>query len=194
MGHYVYKYVFNGEIIYIGKCDSDLDQRLGQHGKSGDNIDKKYWDDIKSGKRLLVSIYTARKSIVDLMKEYNCTTICAHNARFDYNALNNTVRYITKSKYRYFFSYGCIWWDTLKMSRQIYKNRPTYNRFCTKNGYKTKHKTPQNRLTAEILHRYLTGENDFIESHTGLEDVLIETHILAQCLRQHKKMIKELWG
>ena len=48
MGHYVYKYVFNGEIIYIGKCDSDLDQRLGQHGKSGDNIDKKYWDDINA--------------------------------------------------------------------------------------------------------------------------------------------------
>jgi hypothetical protein len=48
MGHYVYKYVFNGEIIYIGKCDSDLDQRLAQHGKSGDNIDKKYWDDINA--------------------------------------------------------------------------------------------------------------------------------------------------
>lgn len=48
MGHYVYKYVFNGEIIYIGKCDSDLDQRLAQHGKPGDNIDKKYWDDINA--------------------------------------------------------------------------------------------------------------------------------------------------
>lgn len=48
MGHYVYKYVFNGEIIYIGKCDADLDQRLAQHGKPGDNIDKKYWDDINA--------------------------------------------------------------------------------------------------------------------------------------------------
>ena len=48
MGHYVYKYVFNGEIIYIGKCDSDLDQRLAQHGKPGDNIEKKYWDDINA--------------------------------------------------------------------------------------------------------------------------------------------------
>ena len=48
MGHYVYKYVFNSEIIYIGKCDFDLDQRLAQHGKPGDNIDKKYWDDINA--------------------------------------------------------------------------------------------------------------------------------------------------
>lgn len=48
MGHYVYKYVLNDEIIYIGKCDSVLESRLNQHGKPGDNIDKKYWDDINA--------------------------------------------------------------------------------------------------------------------------------------------------
>lgn len=31
MGHFVYKYVFNGEIIYIGKNDSRLEQRINQH-------------------------------------------------------------------------------------------------------------------------------------------------------------------
>lgn len=48
MGHYVYKYVLNDEIIYIGKCDSALESRLNQHGKPGDNIDKKYWEDINA--------------------------------------------------------------------------------------------------------------------------------------------------
>lgn len=48
MGHYVYKYVLNDEIIYIGKCDSVLESRLNQHGKPGDNIDKKYWEDINT--------------------------------------------------------------------------------------------------------------------------------------------------
>ena len=28
MGHYVYKYVYNNEIIYIGKNDTDLYSRL----------------------------------------------------------------------------------------------------------------------------------------------------------------------
>lgn len=36
--HTVYKYVYNTEIIYIGKCDGSLSKRLSQHGKKGDNI------------------------------------------------------------------------------------------------------------------------------------------------------------
>lgn len=46
MSHYVYKYVYNDEIIYIGKTDASLTRRLKDHGKSGDNIDSKYWDKI----------------------------------------------------------------------------------------------------------------------------------------------------
>lgn len=48
MGHYVYKYVLDNEIIYIGKNDTDLYSRLYQHGRSGDNIPQKAWDDINS--------------------------------------------------------------------------------------------------------------------------------------------------
>ena len=31
VGHYVYKYVYNNEIIYIGKNDTDLETRINQH-------------------------------------------------------------------------------------------------------------------------------------------------------------------
>lgn len=31
MSHYVYKYVHEGEIIYIGKCDAILKNRIYQH-------------------------------------------------------------------------------------------------------------------------------------------------------------------
>ena len=48
MGHYVYKYVYNNEIIYIGKNDTDLYSRLNQHGKQGDNIPKEGWDEINN--------------------------------------------------------------------------------------------------------------------------------------------------
>ena len=58
----------------------------------------------------------------------------------------------------------------------------------------TNHKTPRVRLTAEILYRYISGQHDFDESHTGLEDVLIETVIMAHCFRQHKKMEKRLFS
>lgn len=152
-----------------------------------------YWDDIKEGKRSLVQWYTARKKVLDLMKKYDCHTVCAHNAGFDHRALNNTQRYLTKSKYRYFFGYATEWWDTLKMARDIFKSKVGYKKFCEANGYMTKHKVPQTRLTAEILYRYLTGNHELVEAHTGLEDVLIETQILTYCLRQHTKYRKRLW-
>jgi predicted RNA-binding protein with PIN domain len=153
-----------------------------------------YWDDIKSGKRQLVLLYTARKRIIDLMKKYNATISVAHNAGFDARALNNTIRYITKSRNRYFFPYGTEWYDTLKMANDIYGKQASYRKYCERNEYMTKHRKPRVRLTAEILHRYLTGDEDFEESHTGLEDVHIESQIFAQCMRQHKKMRKALYN
>ena len=48
MPHYVYKYVYGNEIIYIGKTDTQLSNRISQHGVSGDNIDKCGWDEINA--------------------------------------------------------------------------------------------------------------------------------------------------
>lgn len=153
-----------------------------------------YEDEIAKGQRKVVTFYEARKALLDTMKKYNTSTIAAHNARFDVNALNKTQRYLTKSKYRYFFPWNVQLWDTLKMARQTIGKQKGYKLFCEFNNYMTKHKVPQVRLTAEIIYRYLTGNNSFEESHTGLEDVLIEKTILSHCFKQHKKMVKELWG
>lgn len=152
-----------------------------------------YREDITNGKRKAVTFYEARKALLDTMKKYNTTTIAAHNAGFDVRALNTTQRYLTKSKYRFFFPFSTVVWDTLKMARQTIGKQKSYRLFCEINNYLTKHKIPQVRLTAEILHRYLSGDDNFVESHTGLEDVLIEKDILAHCIRQHKKMIKTLY-
>lgn len=150
-----------------------------------------YWEDIKAGKRTLANTYEIRKALAEVIKKYDCKFICAHNARFDYNALNSTQRYVTKSQYRHFIPRGLVWYDTLKMARSVLKQMPTYRRFCEENGYMTKNN--QCRYTAEVIYRYITKDNDFVESHTGLEDVEIETAIFAYCHRQHKKMKKLLW-
>jgi len=153
-----------------------------------------YWEDIKSGKRKLVTIKTARKQLLKDMKDYKTNIVFAHNAGFDLRALNNTYRYITKSKYRFFFKWGTEIWDTLKMARDTICKQKTYFEYCERNNYMTKHKIPKARATAEILYKYLTGNENFSESHTGLEDVLIEKDILAHCFRQHKKMRKKLFA
>lgn len=150
-----------------------------------------YWKDIWAGKRKVATTYEIRKALVDIINKYDCKFVCAHNARFDYNSLNNTQRWTTKSRYRYFLPYGLEWWDTLKMARSVMGKMPTYQRFCAENGYTTK--TGKPRFTAEICYRFITKDNTFVESHTGLEDVEIETEILRYCHRQHKAMKKKLW-
>lgn len=147
----------------------------------------KYWEDIKAGRRNLVNFMTARRIVLEVMKEYNIQTVSAHNARFDVNALNNTIRYITKSDKRFFFPYGTEIWDTCKGAVNTICKQKGYIRFCERNGYMTKHKTPRVRATAEILYRYLSGDNNFIEEHQGLDDTSIEAKILTQILRQHSK-------
>ena len=72
------------------------------------------------------------------------------------------------------------------MARDVICNMPTYKKFCQDNGYMTKNN--QVRKTAEILYRFISGEDRFTEAHTGLEDVLIEVKIMAYCYRQHKPM------
>ena len=150
-----------------------------------------YEAQIAEGKRKIVSIYTAKRHVADLCKKYNVKAIIAHNARFDYRSTNYTLRYVTKSKSRYFLPYGIPMWDTLKMAQDTICKQKTYIKFCQDNGYMVRGRV---RATAEILYRYIKNDNDFIEDHTGLEDVLIEKEICAKCIAQHKKMRKEAFA
>ena len=49
-----------------------------------------YEIDLKSKKRELVRFSTARKIILQTIREYNIYAIMAHNMRFDYGSTNNT--------------------------------------------------------------------------------------------------------
>ena len=149
-----------------------------------------YWEDIKKGTRKLAKFNTIRKVLAETMKKYNTNIVIAHNARFDYRSTAKTQRYLTKSKYRYFLPYGTEIWDTLKMAREVLKNDVDYDNFCYNNNYVTKRGCK--RFTAEILYRFFTGDNDFVESHTGLEDVTIEKVIFAECMARGAESGK-LW-
>lgn len=151
-----------------------------------------YEAQLKLGLRKIVTIFTARQYIHRLCEKYNVKAIIAHNARFDYRSTNYTLRYVTKSASRYFLPYGIPMWDTLKMAQDTICQQKTYKRFCEKNGFLQKN--GKVRATAEILYRYISGNTEFVEDHTGLEDVLIEKEIFAKCMAQHKKMRKDVWG
>lgn len=141
-----------------------------------------YWDDIHNGTRELRKLFTIQQKLKEVCKAYDIEAIVAHNARFDNRSTNTTNRYLTCSKYRYFFPYGVELWDSLRMAREIFKADEDYGKFCYENNFLTKR--GQRRYTAEILYKYLSGNLDFIESHTGLEDVMIEKDIFVECLKR----------
>ena len=150
-----------------------------------------YRAQIEQGFRQVKSWYEVRTHVHKLCDKYSLKAIIAHNMQFDYRSTNTTQRYLTYSKYRYFFPKDIPLWDTLSMARDTIVKQKTYIRFCENNGYCTKNGKP--RATAEILYRYITNDVNFTESHTGLEDVLIEKEIFVKCIRQHKKMKRSPW-
>ena len=139
-----------------------------------------YLEDMRMGKRKIVNSWQMYKIFAEMCRKYDVDAVVAHNAFFDVKVLNSTMRYQTKSKVRWFLPWGIEIIDTLKLARNFFATDPKYVEWCKENGYMTKHETPRPRLTAEILYRYITGDDNFVESHTGLEDVEIEAEIFLK--------------
>ena len=106
--------------------------------------------------------------------------------------MQTTQRFLTSSKYRWFFPYGVEMWCTLKMAREIFSRNNEYGEYCYKNKYLTKR--GQRRYTAEILYRFLNNDENFVESHTGLEDVKIEKDIFLYCINEKHEIDGRLWS
>jgi len=143
-----------------------------------------YFKDIAEGTRVRKSFEEIMKIFREDLKDCNCKIVSAHNAYFDYTSLATTIKYLFENK-AYFFPYDIKIYDTMKMARDTICKNKTYD-YYTSNGRKS--------ATAENLYKYITNNEDFKESHTGLEDTKIESEILLACLRQHKKMRRLLFS
>lgn len=149
-----------------------------------------YWEDIKQGNRAIKRMWEIRKIMKDDIKNFHVRKICAYNMAFDKRALNNLIRYVSKSFLRWWFPFGvefvCIW----HCACQVLLNRKTYIEFAEKNGLISD--CGNIKTSAECAYKYITDNIDFEESHTGLEDVKIEIEILRECFRQKKRMDKSI--
>ena len=141
-----------------------------------------YLHDIRQGTRKVVNTWQMWKIVRDLCTKWHIQAVVAHNARFDMCVLNSTLRYQTKSMKRYFLPYNMRVIDTMKLAKRVYGQNVEYQNFCRENNLMTNHKTPRPKLTAEALYRFISQQKDFVESHTGFEDVEIESVIFTKCL------------
>ena len=174
-GSYIVSEIFFGE--HYGKLQSSYYA----------NKIPMYMQDIAKGSRKVKTWSEISYILKKVLEEFDINTVVAHNARFDFGVLQTTKKYLDEYSMLPYIE----WYDTLKMARSVLGKMPTYKRFCQENGYITKN--GQLRYTAEIVYRYIKQDDDFVESHTGLEDTLIEKEILAYCFKQHKKMDKLLF-
>lgn len=144
-----------------------------------------YYRELAEKKVTCVKLFDAYQSFINDCKKYKVKQIWAYNASFDRDALNATISAISNGFKRYFFPYGvkvkCI--QSLCCSTIL--NRPSYFKFAQKHGLLTAKGNLS--TTAESAFRYYTGNPDFIESHTALNDVLIEKDLLAYALTRKTK-------
>jgi hypothetical protein len=149
-----------------------------------------YYKDIANGTREVVTLYEVYKTLKEWNETYKPKAFLAYNAFFDMTGLNRTQRYVTKSKYRYLIPYGlpvqCIW----HMACQTICSQKKYYDFCIKNGFISK--AGNISTSAETVYRFLTNNPTFTEEHKGIDDVLIETAIFAECIKKKKKMNRNI--
>lgn len=145
----------------------------------------KYYERLSQKKMEKITIWQARKRIHEAMKYFGITEVWAYNANFDYTTLNNTVRYLSGSACRWFFPYGTQVCDIWSVACQVLGNQKTFQWENIRNRN-------NNLITnAERMFGYCE-QIDFEEEHTGLADAIVESQILARCLKSHKKIDKKI--
>lgn len=138
----------------------------------------------------VVTFTEAKNRIAEVIKEWKIKEAGAYNMGFDSRALGTTQKYLSKSSIIQFLPEGikifCIW----HMACQVLCTQKGFVKFCLDNNFISK--AGNIKTSAEVVYRYLIKDEQFIESHTGLADVLIEVQIMAKCFAQHKKMSRNV--
>ena len=146
----------------------------------------KYFEKLKNKQMEKITIWQARKRIKSAMEYFGITEVYAYNASFDYTTLNNTVRYLSGSACRWFFPYGTKICDIWHIACQVLGTQKTFQWENIRNE-------KGNLITnAERMFGYCE-QFEFEEEHTGLADAIVESQILARCLKSHKSIKKNIY-
>lgn len=141
-----------------------------------------YHMEIAQGFHDVVPFKYALEKMKEVIKAHELEVVAAYNLAFDLDAIWKT------SKALLGYNYGfkgmerlCIW----SLACELLFTQKTYQKVAMREGWYSE--SGNLKTSAEHAYRYITGDYNFIEQHTGLADVEIEAEILAKCLRQKKK-------
>lgn len=145
---------------------------------------KAYYEKLIKDKEVPVISVKQLRTLIQMLVESG-VRMCAFCASFDNNHLNDT-----------FEDYGVepldFEIDDLAALTSKICYTPEYIEFIEKNNLRTeKGKIPS---SVEAIGKYLTNQPDYIELHTALSDVEMETRILQHCIKLFKGKPLDWYG
>ena len=118
--------------------------------------------------------------------DYSIKEGYAFNISFDKRAMENTHRILTGREFLFWKAHelkaNCIW----GMCAETIMSKVGYIKTAIEQGWLSE--SGNITTNAECAYRYITGIYDFEESHTALDDAVIETEIMARCFKTRMKM------
>lgn len=178
-----------GEIVHSFSfviADTFYNTSMMQSAYYADKLPQ-YHEGVVRGLWLSVPFKYVYEYVNNIIAEYGIKTVWAYNAQFDITTLNNTIHYYSNGWIKNFFAANIEIKDIWARCSNITGTKK-YVSYCIDNGYLTDKGNP--KTSAEIVYRYLTQNDDFIEAHTALNDAEIEAFILTKAQKNKKKAQK----
>ena len=178
-----------GEIVHSFSfiiADTFYNTSMMQSAYYADKLPQ-YHEGVAKGLWLSVPFKYVYEYVNNIIAEYGIKTVWAYNAQFDITTLNNTIHYYSNGWIKSFFAANIEIKDIWARCSNITGTKK-YVSYCIDNGYLTDKGNP--KTSAEIVYRYLTQNDDFIEAHTALNDAEIEAFILTKAQKNKKKAQK----
>lgn len=142
----------------------------------------RYWQEVAAGNIKPLPFADVLRKLTALVDYHDISHIAAYNWQFDERALRSTAEYLFDNPnwMNRPFTPMCIMCAACDSIMSTQK----YVKWAVKNGYISEKGNP--RTTAEVCFRYITGNHNFTEEHTGGKDAEIEALIFAAILRRKK--------
>ena len=120
---------------------------------------------------IIANVKSIKQLLLELIEDYDIKAIIAHNAPHDKTALYNTL-------------------GGLDIVPWLCTYRTALKTICTYKTYPYKTKTGLSSATAQDLYRYIKNQDDFIQTHTALDDCMVCYAIYLKEYRSHRcKMV-----
>lgn len=129
-------------------------------------------------------LYDISNDLQDIADKYNAKPIvCAYNAKFDYDVLNNNMQVYEGMDFFEESKNDIV--DIMTMALATICNTNKYVRWCNLNGFVT----PKGNVktSAETVYAYISQNRDFVEAHHALADCDIEKEIFFKARKYRKK-------